>query len=95
MKVTYETTPNPNALKCVTDRELSQHPRSFLSEADADGDPLAGPLFATGSVRAVLINGPWITVNKLPEADWKALKPLIEKVICAAFRDEPDSTAGA
>ncbi|MEO1584350.1 MAG: NifU N-terminal domain-containing protein [Planctomycetota bacterium] len=77
----YETTPNPDALKLILDAPVSDRPRSFLNEADAGDDPIAGPIFAAGGLRAVLINGDWVTVNKQPGADWKAIKPVCERVL--------------
>ncbi|MEL7484661.1 MAG: NifU N-terminal domain-containing protein [Planctomycetota bacterium] len=77
----YDPTPNPDALKLMLDRAISDRPRSFMSAEDAASDPVAGPIFATGSVRAVLINGDWMSVNKLPEADWKTIKPVCEKAL--------------
>lgn len=77
----YESTPNPDALKLMLDRGISDRPRSFLSEADASDDPVAGPIFAGGSIRAVLINGDWMTVNKQPGSDWKPIKQLVERVL--------------
>lgn len=77
----YEATPNPDALKLVLDAPVSDRPRSFLTAADAAGDPIAGPLFATGGVRAVLMNSTWMTVNKRPDADWRTIKPLAERLL--------------
>ncbi|MEM8758217.1 MAG: NifU N-terminal domain-containing protein [Planctomycetota bacterium] len=80
----YETTPNPDALKLVLDAPVSHGPRSFLSADDARGDPIAGPLFETGSIRAVLINTDWVTINRVPGSAWPALKSVAERAIAAA-----------
>lgn len=77
----YEPTPNPDALKCVLDARISDRPRSFIGEAQAACDPLAGPLFARARLRAVLINTDWITINKEPDADWKEIKPILEELL--------------
>lgn len=77
----YETTPNPDALKLMLDAPVSDRPRSFLNAQDAAGDPIAGPIFETGAVRAVLINGDWVSVNKLPEATWNQVKPACERAL--------------
>lgn len=77
----YEPTPNPDAYKCILDGPLSQTTLSFLNSDDASDHPVAGPLFGTGDVRAVLIGGNWMTVNKNPGASWKALKPVIERTL--------------
>ena len=77
----YETTPNPDALKCLLDTRISDRPRSFIGSAQAEGDPIAGPMFARARLRAVLINTDWITVNKEPDADWKDIKPIVEEIL--------------
>lgn len=77
----YEPTPNPDALKCLLDTSISDHPRSFIGQAQAACDPLAGPLFARARLRAVLINTDWMTINKEPDADWKDIKPIVEELL--------------
>lgn len=82
--IRYESTPNPDALKLVLDAPICRGPRSFLSAEDAEGDPIAGPLFATGLVRAILINTDWMTLNRLPGSPWPGLKAEAERVLAAA-----------
>lgn len=77
----YETTPNPDALKCLLDTPISDRPRSFIGKSQAEGDPIAGPMFARARLRAVLINTDWISINKEPDADWKDIKPIVEEVL--------------
>lgn len=77
----FEETPNPNALKCILDRPISDHPRSFLNAGMADGDPLASALFGVEGVAVVLMNGDWVTVNKRPEADWGKVKAGVKRVL--------------
>ena len=77
----YERTPNPHALRLTLDSAISDRPRSFLSKEDAKDDPIAGPIFAAGGIRAILINGDWMTVNKQPDADWKPIKALVERIL--------------
>lgn len=80
--VSFEPTPNPNALKIVTEGGSGGPPRSCLSAADAAGDPLAEALFAIDGVTNVLIHTSFITVGKRPEAPWgpirRAAKAAIE-----------------
>lgn len=80
--ISFEPTPNPDALKCILDRPVSDRPRSFLRAADAADDPLARALFEIEGVRCVLMNGGWVTVNKRPDAPW----PPIRKAVRAALR---------
>lgn len=95
----YQSTPNPNALKCVVDRPIAPLTpltppapalRSYASAAAATADPLAAALFAIPGVRNVLVHAParepgWISINKSPETPWSALKPAIERVL----REQP------
>jgi hypothetical protein len=83
--LSFEPTPNPNALKCILDRPISPGPRSFLNSGAAEADPLARALFAVDGVSCILMNGGWMTVNKRPEAPWSAVKPGIKRVL----RDAP------
>lgn len=77
----YEPTPNPDALKCLLDTSISDRPRSFIGAEQAAGDPVAGPIFAGAKLRAVLINTDWMTINKEPDAEWKDIKPVVERVL--------------
>jgi len=79
--IRFETTPNPNAVKCILDRPASDRPRSFLSAAAAGDDPVAAPLFAIGGIRNILINGDWISVNKLDDTEWATLKPALKRAV--------------
>lgn len=80
----YEETPNPNALKCWLNRPISDQPRSFLNAAMAADDPIARALFAEAGVVCILMNGDWMTVNKPPEADWRAIKKKVQDVLSRA-----------
>lgn len=80
----FQSTPNPNAVKCVLDRVIraqERAPASFRSAADARSDPLASALFAVPGVVNLLINEDWITVNKNPKADWKTVKAGVSRVL--------------
>ncbi len=82
MRVTeFVTTPNPNAMKCVTDATPGAGPRSFPDAASAAPDPLARALFAIPGVTALLIHDGWFTVSKAGDADWKTLKKQISAAV--------------
>jgi hypothetical protein len=77
----FQPTPNPNALKCILDRKISDRPRSYFKPDEAAGDPLASRLFALEGVTNLLINADWITVNKAAAADWKSIKAGVERIL--------------
>jgi hypothetical protein len=79
--VTFQPTPNPNALKCLVGRTISDRPRSFFNAAEAQGDPLGRELFAIPGVTNVLIQDSWLTVCKKPDADWASIRAGVERVL--------------
>src|ERR1700760_3812639 len=88
-----EETPNPNAVKFILKEPVtSGTTRSFHTADEAEGDPLAGPLFAVGDVASVFYMDKMVTVEKTEEADWDALLPRLAVPIRAA---ESATTNGA
>ena len=80
-----EETPNPNAVKFILREPVTAGTtRSFHSAAEAEGDPVAGPLFAVGEVSSVFYMDKMITVEKTDEADWDDLLPRLAVPIRAA-----------
>ena len=51
--VSFEPTPNPNALKLLVEPDAGDRPRSYFSPAEAAGDPLYGAA-VLGALAAVL-----------------------------------------
>ncbi len=82
-RIEFQSTPNPNAVKCVVGAVISDRPRSYFKPADAAGDHLAVALFSIPGVTNVLIQDTWLTVCKSPDADWKAIKRGVEKAVAA------------
>lgn len=78
---TYQPTPNPNALKCMLNKPISDRPRSYFNPQQAQADSLAAALFAIEGVTNLLINDDWITVNKAPNAHWPPIKGAVEQVL--------------
>lgn len=85
----FQTTPNPNALKCVLERPIPGPIRSHRGTAGTESDPLAAALLALPGVTSVLISGDWLTVNKSPQTDWPTLKPAIQRVLAEVPGDLP------
>lgn len=88
--IRFEPTPNPLAVKCVLDRAVGPTgdvaARSFRDAESARGEPLAAALLGLPGVQGVLFGpggelGAWVTVTRRTDADWKALKPAVERVL--------------
>lgn len=77
----FQTTPNPNALKCVLATPIGGSIRSFRAASEAQGDQLGRALFGVPGVTSVLINPEWITINKTPESDWSSVKKGVQAAL--------------
>lgn len=77
----FESTPNPNALKCLVDPSPASVPRSYFNAEQAAGDPLAESLFEVEGVSNVLIHTAFVTICKRPDARWPAIKKGVERAL--------------
>jgi hypothetical protein len=88
LKIEFQETPNPHALKCVVEPWPAgfafEHPtRSYRSAAEAAGDPLASKLLAIPGVGNVLVREGWFTIGREAGAAWKTIRPAVEQVVRA------------
>ena len=83
-----QSTPNPNALKFILDRRISERAISFLNPAAVAGFPLAERLFGIRGVVGVLLLGDFVTINKSPEVRWADVSPNVRKVLKAATDED-------
>ena len=76
-----QPTPNPNAMKFLLDRPISEGSVSFLKAEQAQDDPVARALFAIPGVTSVLLLCDLVTVNKDPQAAWPQVKRRVQQVL--------------
>ena len=83
----FQTTPNPNAMKCVLTTPIGKgpFPRSYFTSSAVESDALAAKLFSLPGVTNILIHETWVTVSKAPEVQWSTLKPQIEAILAQAI----------
>ena len=79
-----QATPNPNALKFVLDRVISQQPTSFFKAEAAAAHPVAARLFEIPGVTSLLLLGDFVTVNKQPQAKWSQITKKVKRVLSEA-----------
>jgi len=84
--VEVEATPNPDALKFITDARLvAAGAKSFDTPDAALGDPLAEALFKAGPIRSVFYMDRFVTVTKPVEASWADLqRPIVTAIEASA-----------
>jgi hypothetical protein len=73
MPVTINSTPNPNAVKFTVGVPVGG-PTTYVPSQPTD-DPLGSALLGLPGVVSVFLTADFVTVNKLPDADWE---PIIE-----------------
>ncbi|KAG5499459.1 hypothetical protein JIQ42_04932 [Leishmania sp. Namibia] len=77
-------TPNPDCVRFFS-MELSflrpEFSMDIPSPAQAYKSPLAEALFGVAGVQSVFLADEYVTVRKLPQADWVTLIPIIKEVI--------------
>ena len=97
MKVlNFEPTPNPNAMKFNVDGRLIEGgSRSFDTPSAAENDQLAAQLFQLDRVTSVFYMPGFVTVSKLPDADWGSLAPAVTRVIVNAAPADGAGASGA
>jgi NFU1 iron-sulfur cluster scaffold homolog, mitochondrial len=79
-----QPTPNPNALKFVLDRHITQERLSFVDSQGAKDHPLATRLFEIGGVKSLLLLGDFVTVVKSPAVKWGSITAKVKKVLAAS-----------
>jgi len=79
--VEIQSTPNPNALKFILDRPISEQPISFFNAAAAKDHAISKKLFAIDGVTTLLLLGDFVTVNKRADTAWSQITPKVKRVL--------------
>ncbi len=77
----FESTPNPNALKCVLAEPQIDGVRSYRAREEAEGDPLGEALFGIDGVVGVLIHTEFVTLSKSATAKWGPIRRAAARTI--------------
>lgn len=87
-----EPTPNPNALKFVTDRAVkSTGKASYKRPSETEGNPLAAALFTVRGVDQVHFFDNTITVSKFNFEDWEVMEPTLMECLEQRLADHDPS----
>lgn len=68
MPVTVSSTPNPNAAKFTVGVPVGG-PKTFVPTQPTE-DPLGSALLGLPGVASVFMTADFVTINKLPDAEW-------------------------
>lgn len=83
MAITVSNTPNPNALKFTVGADVGG-PATYVAGRETD-DPTAGRLLAIEGVTSVFMSSDFVTLSKMPDADWEVITPAATQILDTAF----------
>lgn len=83
MAITVSNTPNPNAVKFSVGAAVGG-PATFVRGTTAE-DPTAAALLEIEGVASVFMSADFVTLTKMPEADWDTIAPAARSVLEDAF----------
>lgn len=86
MFIQTEPTPNPNVLKFLPGRDVSENPRDFVNVDEAAASPLAEALFELEGVTGVFFGYDYISVTRAAQGlEWTQMKAPILAAIMDHF----------
>lgn len=89
VKLMIQSTPNPNALKFVLNRQVKTEGNfTYKSAAESESNPLAKAVFTVDpSIKEVYFFDNYITVTQNGSGDWDALEGAIKTTILDKIKD--------
>ena len=86
MFIQTEPTPNPNVLKFLPGRDVSENPRDFVNAEEAAASPLAEALFQLDGVTGVFFGYDYVSVTREAQGlEWARMKAPILAAIMDHF----------
>ncbi len=88
--LSFEPTPNPDALRCVLDgvpapAPAGKQPRAYEAPGPTpEEDKLASALCAVAGMKRILIHSNWVTISREPQAPWAPIKAAVRRVLADA-----------
>ncbi|MBI3021249.1 MAG: NifU N-terminal domain-containing protein [Candidatus Omnitrophica bacterium] len=84
LEISMQGTPNPNAAKFTLNRVVATHGKTYRDAASAEVS-WAGELLGVAGVTQVFAINNFISITKVPEADWNVIGPHVERILRRAF----------
>ena len=81
MEISFEKTPNPQSLKFLISKKISEKSLQIKSQEEAKKSPLAQKILGFPWAKSVFLGENFVTVSKEDWVDWEVLKePLMELI---------------
>jgi NFU1 iron-sulfur cluster scaffold homolog, mitochondrial len=85
MAITFEPTPNPNAMKFSVGEPVGG-PGTYVKGAEPEEEFLAA-LLAIDEVASVFFTADFVTISKTPDGSWDAITPEATAILESHFGD--------
>lgn len=79
--VHVEPTPNPQSMKFVFDKQITEEPFAFTDATEAKTSPLAEKLFGFPWMAGVFIGTDFVTISKQEWVDWDVLQEPLRSLL--------------
>jgi len=81
LTVHFESTPNPQSLKFMINRQIVDDPVAFTTSTEAEESPLAQKLFGFPWMQGVFIGHNFVTITKQDWVEWDVLSEPLRELI--------------
>ncbi len=81
MFVQTETTPNPNSLKFLPGKNVSNHGSFEVTKKDETNNELIKNLLSVNGVQGIFLGKDFISINKYDSTEWDEIKHIIISLI--------------
>ena len=90
MFVQTENTPNPNSLKFLPGKIVSEHNSFEVTEKEQTNNELVRNLLSVNGVEGIFLGKDFISVNKVNDVSWDEIKHIVISLINDFYSDGKD-----
>ena len=90
MFVQTETTPNPNSLKFLPGKKVSNNGSFEITKKDDINNELVRNLLSINGVEGIFLGEDFISVNKIDNVNWEEIKHIVISLINDYYSDGKD-----
>ena len=90
MFVQTEITPNPNSLKFLPGKKVSNNGSFEITKKDNINNELVRNLLSVNGVEGIFLGEDFISVNKIDSIDWEEIKHIVKSLINDFYSDGKD-----
>ena len=90
MFVQTETTPNPNSLKFLPGKKVSNNGSFEITKKDNINNELVRNLLSVNGVEGIFLGEDFISVNKMDNINWEEIKHIVISLINDFYSDGKD-----